>query len=53
MEFKSLRIGSENQHGRRFIVWGHQHGGRDVMWNPKIISYVRVMQKILVLFTGS
>ena len=29
--FNSRRIGSGDQHGRHFIVWGHQHGGRDVM----------------------
>ena len=29
--FNSRRIGLEHQHGRHFIVWGHQHGGRDVM----------------------
>ena len=29
--FNSRRIGSGHQHGRHFIVWGHQHGGRDVM----------------------
>ena len=28
--FNSRRIGSGHQHGRHFIVWGHQHGGRDV-----------------------
>ena len=27
----SLRIGLEHQHGRRFIVLGHQYGRRDVM----------------------
>ena len=29
--FNSRGIGSGHQHGRHFIVWGHQHGGRDVM----------------------
>ena len=29
--FNSQRIGSGHQNGRHFIVWGHQHGGRDVM----------------------
>ena len=29
--FSSRRIGSAHQRGRHFIVWGHQHGGRDVM----------------------
>ena len=31
-EFNSHRIGLERQHGRRFIVLGHQYGRRDVMW---------------------
>ena len=30
-EFNSQRIGLELQHGRRFIVLGHQYGRRDVM----------------------
>ena len=30
-EFNSQRIGLEPQHGRRFIVLGHQNGRRDVM----------------------
>ena len=29
--FNSRRIGLRHQHGRHFIVWGHQYGGRDVM----------------------
>ena len=29
--FNSQRIGLRHQHGRHFIFWGHQHGGRDVM----------------------
>ena len=32
--FNSRRIGSGHQHGHHFIVWGHQHGGCDVMLNP-------------------
>ena len=30
-EFNSHRIGFGHQHGRRFIVLGHQYGCRDVM----------------------
>ena len=30
-EFNSLTIGLVHQHGRRFIVLGHQYGRRDVM----------------------
>ena len=30
-EFNSHRIGLGQQHGRRFIVLGHQYGRRDVM----------------------
>ena len=30
-EFNSHRTGLGHQHGRRFIVWGHQYGRRDVM----------------------
>ena len=30
-EFNSHRIGLGHQHGRRFIVLGHQYGCRDVM----------------------
>ena len=30
-EFKSHRIRLGHQHGRRFIVLGHQYGCRDVM----------------------
>ena len=28
IEFNSRRIGSGHEHSRRFIVWGHQYGGR-------------------------
>ena len=35
-KFNSQRIGSGHQHGRRFIVLGHQYGGRDVMWKHSI-----------------
>ena len=31
-EFNSHRIDSKHQHGRRFIVLGHQYGCRDVTW---------------------
>ena len=30
-EFDSYRIGLEHQHGRRFSVWEHEYGRRDVM----------------------
>ena len=30
-EINSHRIGLGHQHGRRFIVWEHQYGRRDVM----------------------
>ena len=30
-EFNSHRTGLGHQHGRRFIVLGHQYGHRDVM----------------------
>ena len=29
--FNSRLIGSAHQHGRHFILWGHQYGGRDVL----------------------
>ena len=29
--FNSRRIGSGHHHGRHFMVWEHQHAGRDVM----------------------
>ena len=32
-EFNSHRTGLGHQHGRHFIVLGHQYGHRDVMWN--------------------
>ena len=32
-EFNSHRIGSEQQHGRRFIVLENQYGRRDIMQN--------------------
>ena len=35
-ESNSHRIGVEHQHGRRFIVLGHQYGRRDVMWKRSI-----------------
>ena len=41
--FNSRRIGSWHQHGRHFIVWGHQHGGRDVMWNPRIYISLQLL----------
>ena len=36
-EFNSHRIGSEQQHGRRFIVLENQYGRRDVMQKRFII----------------
>ena len=39
-EFNSHRIGLEHQHGRRFIVLGHQYGRLDVMWEHSI-NYMR------------
>ena len=39
LEFNFQRIGLRNQHGRRFIVLGHQYGRRDVMWKHSI-SYL-------------
>ena len=35
-KFNSHRIGLGHQHGRRFIVLRHQHGGSDVIWKPSI-----------------
>ena len=35
-EFNSQRDGLGQQHGRRFIVLGHQYGRRDVMWKCSI-----------------
>ena len=32
-EFNSHRIGSEQQHGRRFIVLENQYGRRDILQN--------------------
>ena len=33
--FNCRRTGLRHQHGPRFIVLGHQYGGRDVMWKPQ------------------
>ena len=38
-EFNSQRTGLGHQHGRRFIVSGHQSGLRDVMWKHSIDHY--------------
>ena len=38
-EFNSHKIGLEHQHGRRFIVLGHQYGLCDVMWIRSIVEY--------------
>ena len=35
-EFNSHRTGLGHQHGRCFIVLGHQYGSRDVMWKHSI-----------------
>ena len=35
-EFNSYRTGLEHQHGRHFVVLGHQYGRRDVMWKSSI-----------------
>ena len=37
-EFNSHRTGLGRQHGRRFIVLGHQYGRHDVMWKHSIPS---------------
>ena len=39
-EFHSHRIGLRHQHGRCFIVLGHQYGRRDVMWKHSIPMYL-------------
>ena len=41
---KEFRV---HQHGRRFVVLGHQYGRRDVMWKHSIV--VCVLLKILML----
>ena len=35
-EFNSQRIGLGSQHGRHFIVLGHQYGRREMMWTHAI-----------------
>ena len=37
-EFNSHRTGLGRQHGRRFIVLGHQYGRCDIMWKHSIIK---------------
>ena len=37
-ELNSHRIFLVEQHGRRFIVFGHQYGRRDVMWKHSLNS---------------
>ena len=37
-EFNSQRTGLRHQHGRRFIVLGHQYGRLDVMWKHSLSS---------------
>ena len=39
-EFNFHRTGLEHQHGRRFVVLGHQYGRLDVMWKHSI-NYMR------------
>ena len=39
-EFNSHRTGSGHQHGRRFIVLGHQYGHRDVMWKHSMVYHL-------------
>ena len=47
-EFNSRRSGLAHQHGRRFIVLGHQYGHRDVMRKHSILYYSkRVFKKSL------
>ena len=41
-EFNSLRIGSEQQHGHRFIVLENQYGRRDVMQKRSIILWTNM-----------
>ena len=38
-EFNSHRIGLGQNHGRRFIVLGHQYGHHDIMWKHSITSF--------------
>ena len=38
-EFNSQRSGLGQQHGRRFIVLGHQYDRRDVMWKHSICRW--------------
>ena len=56
-EFNSHRIGSGHQHGRRFIVLGHQYGRCDVRWKhsmyinkPVGSQFGQMVRKIMVSF---
>ena len=40
-EFNSQRIGLGHQHGHCFIVLGHPHGRRDVMWKHSILNQIQ------------
>ena len=43
-----------HQHGRHFIVLGHQYGRRDVMWNTLYLGYYSIYHEHLLedsLFT--
>ena len=46
-EFKSQRIFSVHQHGRRFIVLQHQYGRRDVMCKRSIHALTQQIHKKL------
>ena len=46
--FHSPTIGLEHQHGRRFIVLGHQYGRRDVMY-VKTFHIEKKKQRLLIL----
>ena len=46
-EFNSQRSGLGHQHGRRFIVLGHQYGHHDVMWKHSIEKWSERKQKLL------
>ena len=48
------RTGMGHQHGRHFIVLGHQYGRRDVMWNTLYLGYYSIYHEHLledILFT--
>ena len=45
--FNSHRIGLEHQHGRRFIFFEFQYGGRDVMWKRSVIAMLHFVHQTL------